>query len=50
MPAGALIWIVANVDVGGQSIAAWTVNGLDPLAFGFVICAVVAVGWRLFAR
>ena len=31
-PAGAAIWLVANVDAGGQPLAAWLVHGLDPFA------------------
>ncbi|UUZ58446.1 nucleoside recognition domain-containing protein [Nocardioides sp. B-3] len=30
-PAGALIWLISNVDVRGSSIAAHLVNGMDPL-------------------
>ncbi len=31
LPAGAVIWLVANVTVGGEPIANWIINGLDPL-------------------
>lgn len=31
LPAGAVIWLVANVFVGGEPIASWIINGLDPL-------------------
>ncbi|WRQ87943.1 nucleoside recognition domain-containing protein [Actomonas aquatica] len=31
MPAGAVIWLVANVDIGDQSVAAWFINGVNPL-------------------
>ena len=30
-PAGAVIWVLGNVSVGGQSLALWTANGLNPL-------------------
>jgi len=35
MPAGAAIWLIANVQVGGQSIAAHLVSLLDP--FGVLL-------------
>lgn len=31
-PAGALIWLVANVHIEGLSVAAWVVGSLDPIA------------------
>ncbi|GAA0269014.1 ferrous iron transporter B [Cryptosporangium japonicum] len=34
-PAGALIWIIGNVDVGGVSVAVHLVRGLDP--FGMLL-------------
>ncbi len=34
-PAGAVIWLIANVHVGGASLADWAVNGLNP--FGLLI-------------
>ncbi len=35
VPAGAVIWLVSNIDVGGASIAEHTVGFLDP--YGFVL-------------
>ena len=35
LPAGIVIWLIANVDVGGQSIAEHLVNGLD--GFGWLL-------------
>jgi ferrous iron transport protein B len=32
LPAGAAIWLSANVFIGDQSIAAWFVHGADPFA------------------
>jgi ferrous iron transport protein B len=29
-PAGGIIWLMANVEIGGTSIAAWTCGALDP--------------------
>jgi len=30
-PAGAVIWLISNISVSGQSLAYWFVSGLDPL-------------------
>lgn len=30
-PAGAIIWLISNVNIGDQSIALWMINGLNPL-------------------
>lgn len=32
-PAGAVIWLSGNIDIGGQSIAAWMVEFLGPLGW-----------------
>ncbi|MBV7441055.1 ferrous iron transport protein B [Weeksellaceae bacterium TAE3-ERU29] len=34
-PAGAVIWLISNIDIAGQSIALWAIQGLDP--FGLLI-------------
>jgi ferrous iron transport protein B len=34
-PAGAVIWLISNINVGGESLAAWTISGLD--GFGFLL-------------
>ncbi len=34
-PAGAVIWLIANISIGNISIAEWLVNGLD--GFGFLL-------------
>lgn len=33
MPAGAVIWLSANIDIGDQSIAKWFVTFSDPIAW-----------------
>jgi ferrous iron transport protein B len=33
IPAGALIWLVSKVSVNGSLLAAWLVEGLDPVAW-----------------
>lgn len=48
-PAGLVIWLFANVTVGGQSILAWCTGALDPFArlFGLdgVILMAFILGW-----
>jgi len=34
-PAGAVIWLISNIYIGQESIAAWTVHSLD--GFGFLL-------------
>ncbi len=34
-PAGAVIWLISNIYIGNESLAAWTINSLD--GFGFLI-------------
>ena len=34
-PAGAVIWLISNIPVGDQSLAAWIINSLD--GFGWLI-------------
>jgi ferrous iron transport protein B len=31
MPAGAVIWLVANITISGQSLAVWIINFLNPV-------------------
>ena len=33
-PAGAVIWLISNIFIGNESIAAWTIDSLD--GFGFL--------------
>lgn len=35
MPAGAVIWLISNINFGGEPIALWLINGLNP--FGLFI-------------
>ena len=46
-PAGAIIWLLGNVHLGGESIAYWIVNGLNPIGWfiglnGIILLAYVA--------
>ncbi|MDO7172283.1 nucleoside recognition domain-containing protein [Mariniflexile sp. AS56] len=34
-PAGAVIWLISNVYIGNESVAAWTIHSLD--GFGFLL-------------
>jgi len=34
-PAGALIWLISNINIADQSIASWMINSLD--GFGFLL-------------
>ncbi len=46
-PAGAVIWLVANVQIGDQSIAAWVVGGLDPVAVFFGLNGVILLAYLI---
>ncbi|MFM7376104.1 MAG: nucleoside recognition domain-containing protein, partial [Chthoniobacterales bacterium] len=45
LPAGAVIWLIANVDVADHSIAWWMVNGLDPLAWVMGLTGIILVAY-----
>jgi ferrous iron transport protein B len=44
-PAGAVIWLISNVDVGSASIAAHLVNGLDPLGLALGLNGVILLAY-----
>ncbi|MBJ7258489.1 MAG: ferrous iron transporter B [Chthoniobacterales bacterium] len=44
-PAGAVIWLIANLHAGGHSIAWWMVTGLDPLAWVMGLTGVILVAY-----
>lgn len=44
-PAGAVIWLIANVNAGGHSVAWWMVTGLDPLAWVMGLTGVILVAY-----
>lgn len=44
-PAGAVIWLIANINAGGHSIAWWMVTGLDPLAWVMGLTGVILVAY-----
>ncbi len=45
MPAGAVIWLVANVGVGDLSIAEHTINWLDPLGILLGLNGVILLSY-----
>jgi ferrous iron transport protein B len=45
VPAGAVIWLIANVYAGDHSIAWWMVTGLDPLAWVMGLTGVILVAY-----
>ena len=45
VPAGALIWLIANINVGGHSVAWWMIAGLDPLAWVMGLTGVILVAY-----
>jgi len=47
LPAGALIWLSANVHVAGDSVAAHLVRGLDPVAFWLGLNGVILLAYVL---
>jgi len=44
-PAGVVIWLISNVMVGDQSVAAWMVGGLDPLGKFIGLNGVILVAY-----
>lgn len=45
LPAGAAIWLCANIQFGDQSIAAWFVRAADPLAWWMGLTGVVLLAY-----
>jgi ferrous iron transport protein B len=45
IPAGAVIWLIANVQLGGASMAEWMIEGLDPLAVLIGLNGVILVAY-----
>jgi ferrous iron transport protein B len=44
-PAGAVIWLISNIHVSGQSISYWLVNGLDPFGTFIGLNGVVLLAY-----
>lgn len=45
VPAGAAIWLIANISLGGHSIAWWMVTALDPPAWIMGLTGVILVAY-----
>ncbi len=45
VPAGAAIWLIGNIHIGGNSLAWWMVTGLDPLAWALGLTGVILVAY-----
>jgi ferrous iron transport protein B len=45
MPAGAVIWLIANITIGGSSIAEYMINFLNPLGFLIGLNGVILVAY-----
>ncbi len=45
LPAGAAIWLVANLPAGDQSLAHWLVGALDPLAWWMGLTGVILLAY-----
>ncbi len=44
-PAGAVIWLIANVTIGGQSIAEYAISFLDPIGVIFGMSGIILVAY-----
>ena len=44
-PAGAAIWLVANVHLGGRPIALWLIEGLDPVGLALGLNGVILLAY-----
>jgi ferrous iron transport protein B len=45
LPAGAVIWLVANVTISGSSVASYLINWLDPLGWLLGLNGVILVAY-----
>ncbi len=44
-PAGAIIWFISNIYIGDQSIALWTIHGLDPIGLFIGLNGVILLAY-----
>lgn len=47
IPAGAAIWLISNINIGGESIAFWTIDWLDPFALALGLNGVILLAYIL---
>jgi ferrous iron transport protein B len=45
MPAGAIIWLIANINIGGTSIAEYMINFLNPLGILIGLNGIILVAY-----
>lgn len=45
LPAGAVIWLCANIPLGDQSVAAWFIHLTDPLAWTMGLTGVILLAY-----
>ncbi len=45
MPAGVVIWLIANVNIAGSPIALYMINGLDPVAWFMGLNGIILVAY-----
>ncbi len=45
VPAGIVIWLVANITIGGESIAQYFINAVDPVAFVLGLNGVIILAY-----
>lgn len=44
-PAGAVLWLICNIDIGSQSIAVWLIGGLNPVAVFIGLNGVILLAY-----
>lgn len=45
LPAGAAIWLAGNIQIGGQAVGIWLVDGLDPMGRTLGLNGVIIVAY-----
>ncbi len=45
VPAGAVIWLICNVNIGDASVALWAINFLEPLAIPLGLTGVILLAY-----
>lgn len=46
-PAGAIIWLISNIDIEGQSLAVWAIDGLSPFGLFIGLNGVILLAYIL---
>ena len=44
-PAGAVIWLISNIDISGQSIALWAIDAFDPFGLFLGLNGVILLAY-----